>query len=302
MNGKRYIWTIVLISVALVTGGCEVAAIGPATESATDTPQAVRTEKALVEKEPTKALEPTPAQGVSQARNVAYQGVSLTFDPAIAAGVLTETALGADEQGGIWTAEPAHLRFLLDGYALPWTLHEPRVVIYPVAEFEAVSEYAADTIAHLRQLLADRPATPGTIPPLPPFNAEQLMRAQVAYIDFQNGTGVRFLTQYAQAYVPINNHELFYTFQGLTDDGHTYVAAILPVSHPGLPADQTAYEGDPNTLARNFDAYIAGVEEQLDAQGASSFTPDLSLLDTMLQSLEVGPRPGHPTLDPPPAG
>ncbi|MEO8354588.1 MAG: hypothetical protein ABI621_01610 [Chloroflexota bacterium] len=38
-------------------------------------------------------------------------------------------------------------------------------------------------------------------------------------INFQNGRGIRFLTQYAQYPAPINNHELFYHFQGLTNDG-----------------------------------------------------------------------------------
>jgi len=155
---------------------------------------------------------------------------------------------------------------------------------------KAPSERASNTIADLQQLLVDRPATPEAIPFLPLFNAAQMMRTQVAYIDFQSGTGVRFLTHYAQAYVPINNHELFYTFQGLTDDGNSYVAAILPVSHPTLPADQMAYEGgDLAALAENFDTYIADIEQQLNAQDASSFTPDLDLLDAMIGSLEVAP-------------
>jgi hypothetical protein len=96
-------------------------------------------------------------------------------------------------------------------------------------------------------------------------------------------------THYAQAYVPVNNHELFYTFQGLTDDGSAYVAAILPVSHPALPSNQMAYEGNLDTLAQNFDTYIADIEEQFNVQDAPSFTPNLSLLDAMIQSLEVVP-------------
>jgi hypothetical protein len=173
---------------------------------------------------------------------------------------------------------------------LPDALHEPRIEVYPVAEFEAISESAAKTIADLRQLTVDRPAAPERIPFLPAIDAGQVMRAQVAYLDFEGGTGVRFLTQYAQGRIPVNNHELFYTFQGLTDEGNAYVAAILPVSHPRLPPNQRAYQGDLDALVRNYDAYIARIEEQLSAQDASSFTPGLDQLDALIRSLEVGSR------------
>jgi len=230
-----------------------------------------------------------PTQTGDETSTVVYEGISFTFDHAIAADVMAETVPATDEQEPRQTTKPAHVWFSLNGYVLPETLHKPRIVVYPVAEFEAISEYVGKTIADLRQLLVDRPAAPKAIPFLPPFHAGQMMRAQVAYVGFQNGTGVRFLTQYAQAYLPVNNHELFYTFQGLTDDGNVYVAAILPVSHPTLPTDQMAYEGDLDILVQNFDTYIAEVEEQLNAQDTSSFTPDLSLLDAMIQSLEVAP-------------
>ncbi len=267
---------------AFYRGECKPASASEAALEATPTVEPP------AEEEPTETPEPAPTEALAEVPDVVYEGISFTFDHAIAADVVGET-VPATEEGPGWTMEPAHVRFSLNGYVLPATFHEPRVLVYPVAEFEAVSEYAGKTIADLRQFLGDRPVTSEAIPFLPLFNAGQMMRAQVAYVDFQNGTGVRFLTQYAQAYLPINNHELFYTFQGLTDDGKTYVAAILPVSHAALPADQMAYEGDLDTLAQNFDTYIADVEEQLDAQDASTFTPDLGLLDAMIESLEVGP-------------
>ena len=45
------------------------------------------------------------------------------------------------------------------------------------------------------------------------------MHSQVQYLDFKNGTGVRYLTQFDQGILPINNYELVYTYQGLTSDG-----------------------------------------------------------------------------------
>ena len=63
------------------------------------------------------------------------------------------------------------------------------------------------------------------------------MHVQVQYLDFKSGTGVRFLTQFNNGMAPVNNHDLIYTFQGLTSDGKYYIAAVLPVTHPDLPAN-----------------------------------------------------------------
>jgi hypothetical protein len=222
--------------------------------------------------------------------SLSHRGIGLSVDRVIAAGVTAAVVSASDREGLGWTKEPAHARFSFVDYFLQETLHEPRIEVYPLASYEAYSEYAAQAIADLRQLLAERPAAPETIPVLPAFNAMQLIRAQVAYVDFRDGTGIRFLTQYAQAPGPINNHGLFYAFQGLTDEGHAYVAAILPVSHRSLPANLAAYEGNLYDLAEGFDAYVAEVVEQLGEQEASSFRPDLGRLDAIVQSLEVGSR------------
>jgi hypothetical protein len=190
---------------------------------------------------------------------------------------------------------PEHIGLAFNGYVLPDTFHEPYIHIYPVDELEAGWEHAGTIVTELQQLLAEKPAAPEAIPFLPVFNAAQMVRTKIAYMDFQNGTGVRFLTQYDQAYIPINNHEMFYTFQGLTSDGEYYVAAILPVSHPSLPADGTEIPGgDWEAFAQDFEAYVRDIEQQLDAQGGSSFTPDLSLLDAMIQSLVAAPASDLP--------
>jgi hypothetical protein len=79
----------------------------------------------------------------------------------------------------------------------------------------------------------------------------------------------------------------------------TAVSVILPISHTLLPEDPTAYQGDLDALAEDFETYFSDVEEQLGAQDASSFTPDLSLLDAMVQSLRVE-RPWMSDLPVPP--
>jgi putative hemolysin len=242
------------------------------------------------EEQPTEIPASTPTDVVVEKAQVDYEGASLSYDLALAANVAGETVPATGGEGPGAPAAPQHIRLSFQGYVLPETFHEPRILVYPVAGYEPLSELAAQRINDLRQLLAARPEAPEQIPFLPLFNAAQMTRIQASYLDFQNGSGVRFLTQYAQAAMPINNFELFYTFQGLTNDGQYYIAAILPVSHPTLPADYTAYEGgDLSTLAENYETHIAEIEAQLGGQPASSFTPDLSSLDQMVTSLAAAP-------------
>jgi putative hemolysin len=243
------------------------------------------------QEQPTEAPLPTMTDVVAiQTPQVDYEGVSLSYDLALAANVVGETVPATGGEGPGAPAAPQHIQLSFQGYVLPETFHKPRLLVYPVAGYETLNEFAAQRIADLRQVLAARPEAPEQMPFLPLFNAAQLMHTQVTYLDFRNGSGVRFLTQYAQAYMPINNFELFYTFQGLTSDGQYVVAAILPVSHPTLPPDYMAYEGgDLSALAENYETYVAEIEAELDGQPASSFTPDLSSLDRMVVSLAAAP-------------
>jgi hypothetical protein len=241
---------------------------------------------------PTTPPEPTtePQPTNTPTPDVIYQGTSFSYDASLAANVRAETVPMEEDQYDMpWLPVPEHVEFVFEGYILPETFHEPRIYVYPVGEFEVSNPDAAQVIAGLRQFLADRPAAaPSGIPFLPMFNAGQMLRSHIGYIDFQDGTGVRFLTQYSQAAIPINNDELFYTFQGLTHNGEYYVAAILPVSNAILPPDGSIIPGgDPEGFASNFESYLQDMKQQLDAQPPSSFAPELSLLDAVIQSLHV---------------
>ncbi|MBN1180514.1 MAG: DUF333 domain-containing protein [Anaerolineae bacterium] len=227
-------------------------------------------------------------------QEAAYEGVRFSYSGSMAAGAVGETIPAEEYMDDVI---PEHVAFSFNGYALPNAFHEPRIRIYPVSTFAASSERAADTVAALRSLLdgGQLPAAGGgfegsTIPFLPLFNAAQLLHTQVAFVDFQGGQGIRFLTEYAQYYAPVNNTDLFYTFQGLTDDGQYYVTAILPVSHPALPADSSQIPGgDADAFANTYETYANDMALQLAGYGAAEFTPDLALLDAMIASLEVTP-------------
>jgi putative hemolysin len=243
----------------------------------------------------------TPEQPPSSLTDVAYDGISFSYDDSLAAGVTPEIVPAVGPEGvGFWEVAPEHIRFSFDGYVLSETFHEPRLLVYPVAEFEAMSEQAATTIDALRQALADRTTTPERLPFLPPANAPQPLQIQFAFLDFHNGSGVRGVIWAGQG-SPVNNRELFYTFQGLTSDGNFYVSAILPVSHPTLPADGSEIPGgDLNAFMANFETYISEIEQQLEAEDPTSFAPYLSILDALIESLGIDRQP--PATTAPPTG
>jgi hypothetical protein len=80
---------------------------------------------------------------------------------------------------------------------------------------------------------------------------------------------------------------MFYTFQGLTEDGDYYISAIFPASHPNLPAADSVEIGQ--DFYDNFETYILETETMLDTQEAGDFTPDLNALDELIASLEITP-------------
>ncbi|NMC11283.1 MAG: hypothetical protein GYA34_00190 [Chloroflexi bacterium] len=230
-------------------------------------------------------LEPTP--------NVNVNNVSFTYPLGIAQTVNAETILAAfSDQPDLMPGEvyPQHIKFTFNGYPLSGTFHSPHILVYPAKEYAEKDPSAASVINDLTQFLVQKPVNPERIPFLPLWNAGQMFHSNIKYLSFKNGNGVRFLTMYAQAFYPINNNSLFYTFQGLTNDGAYYIAAVMPVSHPSLPATGDEIPGgDLNTFVDNFNTYKMETAASLEAQAANSFTPNLALLDAMFETFSVNP-------------
>lgn len=188
-----------------------------------------------------------------------------------------------DQEGlPYWAIQPAHTEVYFRNYTLSGTFHEPRIYLYSVDTLTESNPAAAEQIDALKASLANPTVESDTaLPMLPLMNASQMMQAQVEQLTFVNGSGIRYLTQMGQAPAPIDNENLFYTFQGLTDDGSIYVAAILPVSNPLLDAAAST-ESDADIAAQ-----IADTANALDQATADSYTPSLAQLDAMIASIEV---------------
>jgi hypothetical protein len=109
------------------------------------------------------------------------------------------------------------------------------------------------------------------IPILPAVEAFQVFHNHVKYLPFKQGSGVAFLTSYAQDEAPIENGNIFYTYQGISADGKYYLSLVYPVKANKLPTKASVKVG------------IAALAKLSDDQ----FTPSLVEIDKLIQSISI---------------
>jgi hypothetical protein len=219
--------------------------------------------------------------------------------PVLATGVRGSQVPRAEGQNvAPWDVTPGHARLKLDGYFLQGKTHEPVILVYPAQAYAEMIPGAFESIHRLDNILGNggAPIRSEDLPTVPFFSAQPVFSSNIQPISFQNGKGVRFLAEYAQYPASANNQDLFYQFQGLTNDGAYYVIAILPIRHPALPetSDPNAvlpsgaipYPGMTASSADMLD-YYAAVTDLLTTSPQDVFTPRLDQLDMLIQSMLV---------------
>lgn len=201
-----------------------------------------------------------------------------------------------DQGGGPWDVAPTHLDVTLEGYALQSEFQAPQLFIYPAQQYAALNSRAAESITRIRAVLSNPNAqyTNDALPYVPFFDAGQVFSAQEKLIQFQGGSGIRVVTQYASDVSPIDNGSLFYHFEGLTRDGKYYIIGVLPTSFPFLPSDPdpdspvpTGGVAFPQDTAPGsaFVDYRIQVANLLDRAPAEQFNPSLKMLDGLIESI-----------------
>lgn len=269
---------VVLCMVILLMISCNIPAF------ATSTPQP---EETLI----------FPTATVDTGGVVTLNNVSFTLPLGVANDATSEmvAAVTDPDNSPWWEVAPAHLKFTLTGYQLQNKFLEPQIAVYPAEEYAQLNSFAASEIEKLKAVLAGAQLTKENMPSWV-MNAGQIMTAKRQIVNFQNGRGVRFLAQYDQYPATINNHELVYHFQGLTNDGKYYVIAILPVTSSILAEDEkpdsaVPADGVPLPQGGSPDqAYYDAVTRALDAMYEDSFNPSLFQLDALIQSITVTPE------------
>ena len=240
--------------------------------------------------------------------SIEFEGISFTYPASLAEEAGARLIPGfVDPEGFMHHDVPEHVRFeFTNPYStrapfvglqpglLPWLSHQnpekleirPQIFIFPTKEYAEISPPAAERINALKRLLESAALTGrDELPVLPLTNSAQDLRGQVVPLAFQGGRGLRFIAHYSQGVALITNPTVFYTFQGLSDDGSLYVAAFFPLYISLLP-DQVQVE-DWDDFNRQYRDYMAGVTSQLEGLEPVEFQPDLASLDALIRSLNV---------------
>ncbi len=130
----------------------------------------------------------------------------------------------------------------------------------------------------------------------PPYNAGILLSARKAVLSFQGGQGTRTLEIQGQALVLANNQDLRYIVRGYSQDGKWAVYVDFPIAADVLPSHPDPTQNtNPNAHqplpqaddAQALQAYNQSVLPLLEQAATSAFTPNLDLLDRLVQSLVV---------------
>lgn len=237
--------------------------------------------------------------------------ISVAYDPSLAvqAEALTVPAVPMNDQTLFSESHPAFAQFRFVEYQngrpfeLPVYPFEAQVRVFQTSDFPGFGDNSPQGfVAQQQNLIAllengldpARCASPlfddAGLPFLPWVNMKQAFCAQPQLVEFSGGRGIRYLTYYSQGPNPVLDYQVFYTFQGITDDGQFYISVLLPVETGIFPGDLSACnecsesDGDP---VADLNATLAMQLIQLNAQSAESFSPSLTTLDNMIRSIQI---------------
>ena len=175
--------------------------------------------------------------------------------------------------------EPEHLRLGFDNDKLTdYSADLQReLLVYPLPSYAVLfkgKEKAAfdKVVPELKKIIAAK-SDKGVkaIPMLPAVEAAEVFHNHVKYLNFKDGSGVAYLTSYAQDEAPLKNGDFYYSYQGISTDGKYYVSLQYPVKAPKLPTTTKLKPG------------VAYLDKLPDAD----FVPSLSAIDKMIQSISI---------------
>jgi hypothetical protein len=275
--------------------------IPPTAEPATPTPEVfIGLTQAIT---PTIPPNPTATQPpISNGTTVNYSPLTVTIPQAVASGASGQDFPRLDgDDTAWWEKTPGHLRVSLgDYYILQGKTHLPAIYVYPALAYVELVPPAFESIHRLQNYLYAPNNIPSLdqLPGVPFFNAQILFAAHVQTVSFQNGKGIRYISEYAQYPASANNTDLFYNFIGVTSGGEHYIVAIFPLTHPALPETSDGgaalpsggvpypYFADPNA---DMQTYYSAIAALLNTASPDAFFPSINQLDALIQSMWIIP-------------
>ena len=299
MNAKLNIKLIGLVGVVVLTMACALSIPAQPQTNGVGTAVAA-TMQALTMAAPTQSPPTEVVLTQVSGTPFSFKNISFVIPDGVARGANAEVSPAATEdQGGPWGVGPEHISIELTGYS---TTNENEAVknmilIYPVKEYMDVNFGAAKSIPQLQAILANPSMVINAqnAPGVPAYNAGQLIAAQPKVINFQNGSGFREITEYAQYAAPITKNGEIYQFSGLTTDGKYFIIVVMPIQVPlqstsdKPSADGATYPANGNVDQTAANAYYQAITDKLNAADPNTFQPTIGQLDALIQSITIAP-------------
>ena len=173
-------------------------------------------------------------------------------------------------------AQIANFAISFKEFGYPAAEIEPQVIFYSTDDFAKTSFELVDISMELSDMMSNLRSGYGQLEkvysnvPFMPYRAEERqVTALPKVIDFENGSGIRTLTSFNSTIsASASRSNLYYSYQGITNDGNYYISAVFPLRCLNLD-NQTASGIDWNS-----------------ASGAD-FYPSLEELDFYVSSIVI---------------
>jgi hypothetical protein len=218
-------------------------------------------------------------------------GIYFTFPSSLATQVNLKNVIGDPDCD--FLPYPDHTMLIFENYIHLEAFTTPVLMLFSPAGYSEILEDAATQVSALEGYVSGKTDLENAeeLPFLPVWNAAQHFHSNAEFLQFKNGSGLRYLTQYVQDMSPIINESLFYTFQGITGDGNFYISITMPVTHPDLPDRWEDFfednDGNIEAYGESYQVYLEEAIKMLDGTEDKEFTPSLQMLDDIVKSLMV---------------
>ena len=157
------------------------------------------------------------------------------------------------------------------------------LTIYPAQQTPFWIGYETSDVSVLSEILETRPDDVPYPRPVDLFFMPTLMETRAEYLNFENGSGIRYFVHTGQDSTFVNP---IYTFMGLTEDNLYLVQFRMFIRSIDLNTSPEIMEiGD---IRPNYNEFIALASEILTEAEPDTFVPDLNELDSFINSIRVG--------------
>jgi hypothetical protein len=313
MKQLLIIWVVVLAIIGIWIFGWLVSEARKSNTATQNDPQEIIETTPENEPKPSESsainLPPLSVENLSaNEKQVHFPGASFIYNSSLFSDVKAEKffanpfdCANCKVDGMDWHPEYIHFQLLGDYSEKHKDSTEPEIVIFKIEDYkqafslsESLVQEIDKQVVDLKRLLAKKLIPQkDNLPYLDWFDASQAFHSHIKQIKFQNGKGLLYLTKYVSGIDIIDNENLAYLFQGITDDGKYSVRAWFPVEALTFPHDE--YQLPDNFFEKSkaeanqraLDAYYLRMQHKFNALPPDAYKPNLSLLEKLIRSIRV---------------